>query len=44
MSTAYLQRDEVDAAKVRKTKDKSIVISDFKIDVPPILGGLGEVM
>ena len=27
-------------AKVRNTKDQSIVISTFKTDVPPILGGL----
>ena len=40
--TAELQRDEVHAAKVRETKDQSIVISAFKTNVPPILGGLGR--
>ena len=39
--TAESQRDEVHADKVRNTKDQSIVISDFKTDVPPILGVLG---
>ena len=42
VSTAESQQYEAHAAKVRKTKEKLIVISDFKIDVPPILGGLGE--
>ena len=40
--TAESQRDEVHVAKLRKTKEKSIVILAFKTDVPPILGGLGE--
>ena len=35
-------RDEVHAAKVSKTKEQSIVISSFRTDIPPILGGLGE--
>ena len=41
VSTAELQRDKVHAAKVRKTKEKSIFTSAFKTDLPPILGGLG---
>ena len=36
------QRNEVHAAKVRKTKDQSIFISEFKTDISPIMGGLGE--
>ena len=32
--------NEVHAAKVRKTKEQSIVISEFKTDMPPILVGL----
>ena len=39
--TLESQRDEVYAAKVRKMKEQSIVVSDFKMDIPPILGGLG---
>ena len=39
VSTAKSQQYEVHTAKVRKAKEKSIVISDFKRDVPPILGG-----
>ena len=42
MSTVESQRDELHAAKVRKIKDQSIIISTFKIDVPPIIGELGE--
>ena len=42
MSTVESQRDELHAAKVRKIKDQSIIISTFKIDMPPNLGGLGE--
>ena len=42
VSTTESQQDEVHVAKVRKTKEKSIVISSLKTDVPPILGGLGE--
>ena len=41
VSTAELQQDKVHAAKVRKTKEKSIFTSAFKIDMSPILGGLG---
>ena len=40
--TADFQRDEVNAAKLRKTKKKYIVILALKTDMPPILGGLGE--
>ena len=40
--TADSQQDEVHADKVRKTKEGSIVISAFKKDMPPILGGFGE--
>ena len=42
VSTAESQQDEVHAAKVRKTKGKSIIILAFKTDVLPILGGFGE--
>ena len=42
VSNVESQRYEVHVSKVRKTKEKSIVISDFKTDVLPILGGLGE--
>ena len=40
VSTAESQRGEAHAAKVRKTKEKSIAVSAFKTDVPPIMGGL----
>ena len=40
--TSESKRDEVHTDKVRKTKDQMIVISDFKTDVPPIMGGLEE--
>ena len=43
LQTVESQRDEVHAAKIRKTKDQSIVISEFKTDISPIMGGLGEV-
>ena len=36
------KRDEVNATKARKTKDQSIIISVFKTDVTPIIGGIGE--
>ena len=36
------QGDEVNAAKAMKTKEQSIVISDFKNYIQPILGGLVE--
>ena len=42
VSTAESQQDEVHAAKVCKTKEQLIVISAFKTDVPPILGGFRE--
>ena len=41
VSTAESQRDEVSASKVRKTRYQCIIISAFKTDVPPILGGFG---
>ena len=37
------QLDEMHTATVRKTKEKSIVISSFKMDIHPILGRLSEV-
>ena len=40
--TADSQRNDVNVAKVRKMRDRYIIIFDFKTDVPPILGGLGE--
>ena len=40
--TAASQQEKVHTNKVRKTKDKSIVISASKTNVPPILGVLGE--
>ena len=42
VSTAEYQRDEVHATKIRKTKEKSIIVLVFKMDIPPMLGGLGE--
>ena len=36
------RRDEVHASEMLKTKEQLINISVFKIDVPPIIGGLGE--
>ena len=42
VSTAEWQQDEVHATKVRKTREKLIVMSTLKTDVPPIFGGLGE--
>ena len=42
ISTLESQRDKVHAAEVRKTKEQYIFISDFKTDIPPILGGLRE--
>ena len=41
VSTAESQKDELHMAKVRKNKDQSINISNFKTDVPLILGGMG---
>ena len=38
---AEFQRDEVHPTNVWNEKDQSIFISEFKIDMPPILGGLG---
>ena len=35
-------RDEVHTTKVRKKIYKYIVISDFKTDITPILGGIEE--
>ena len=43
VSTLESHRDKVHATKVRKTKEQYTFISDFKTDIPPILGGLGEV-
>ena len=40
MSTAEYQRDEVHATKIRKTKEKSIIVLAFKMEIPPMLGGL----
>ena len=43
--TVYIldsQRDKVYAANIRKTKEQYIVISAFKTDIPPIMGGLVE--
>ena len=40
--TTESQQDEFHADMVHKTREKSIAISDFKTDIPPILGGLGE--
>ena len=42
MSTEDHKRDEVHADRGRKKKDQSIVISEFKTDIPPIMGGLAE--
>ena len=42
MSTAESQRDEVHAAKVRKTKEQLMFIFAFRTDVPLIVGGLNE--
>ena len=42
VSTTEFQRNEVHAAKVRKTKEQSIVILVFKTYVSTILGGGGE--
>ena len=38
--TAKSQQDGLHAAKVHNTKEQPIVISAFKTDMPPILGGL----
>ena len=43
VSTYESQRDEVHATNVRNTKDQNIIISDFNMDVPPLLGFLGKV-
>ena len=40
--TAESKRDEVHISKVWNNMEQSIIISDSKIDVPPILGGLDE--
>ena len=40
--TADSQRDKVHAGNMHKTKEKSILISSLKTDLPPILGGLAE--
>ena len=42
MHNSESQRDEVHVDKVWKTKEELIIISAFKTDVPPILGGLGD--
>ena len=42
MTKLESQRDEFHTEKVRTTKEKSIVISSFKSDIPPIMGVLGE--
>ena len=42
MSTAESQKDDVHVDKMRKIKEQSIIISEFKTDVPPILGRLVE--
>ena len=42
MVTADSQRDELHAVKVCNTKYQSNHISTLKKDVPPILGGMGE--
>ena len=42
MLTAESKRDDVHAAKVRKTKEQSSIISVFKTYVPPIIGGMVE--
>ena len=42
VSTAESQKDEFHVDKVRNTRDQYIFILEFKIDVHPILGGLGE--
>ena len=43
VSTLGYQSYKVHAAKVGKTKDKSIFVSAFRTDIPPIMGGLVEV-
>ena len=43
MSTKESKSDEVQLAKLRKTKEQSINISAFKTDVTQILLELGEV-
>ena len=35
------QREKVYVTKIRKKKEQYTFISDFKTDIPPILGGLG---
>ena len=42
VSTLESQMDKVHATKVSKTKKQYIVISAFKTDIAPILGGFGE--
>ena len=43
VSTSESQREKVHAEKVRNKNKQSIAISNFKTDIPPILGCLGKV-
>ena len=43
VSTVELKRDEVRTTNKGKTKEHDILISDFKLDIPLILGVLVEV-
>ena len=42
VSTLESHRDEVHTVKVKNTKEQYIVISSFKMDIPPLLRGLRE--